>query len=359
MTRNHDSHNLDVLRATAVAFVVMTHLLTFFGIKEFHGLHVSSFGFLGVLMFFVHTSLVLMFSLERQEARYGRHKMARYFLVRRVFRLYPLSIAALSLVIAFSIPAGRFGSHAILHVPTDRLGVAANYLLVQNLADRPSILGPLWSLPYEMQMYLFLPALYLLAVGARSMKALWILWSATVVVALLQGLPLIPDYLMFVPCFIPGIMAYRLARHSRASAPFALFPVLLAVIALVFSYVWQPGDPSVRMGWVACLMLGLALPFFVEVQSARVRRVAAVVCRYSYGVYLTHLLAMYVGFMVLSAYSAPVQWVVFTVLAVAAPVALFHGLERPMIRYGTALANRYFAPPKAAAAPGKPLSPVR
>ena len=59
-----DSANLDFLRAAAVTFVLVFHLALFFQKKRF-GL--DEIGHWGVLIFFVHTSLVLMFSLRRQK----------------------------------------------------------------------------------------------------------------------------------------------------------------------------------------------------------------------------------------------------------------------------------------------------
>ena len=58
-----------------------------------------------VLIFFVHTSLVLMFSLERQTATAAlgwRHYLA--FLLRRCFRLLPLSTVVIAGVVALDLP---------------------------------------------------------------------------------------------------------------------------------------------------------------------------------------------------------------------------------------------------------------
>jgi peptidoglycan/LPS O-acetylase OafA/YrhL len=57
-----NSANLDVLRATAVLMVFCHHLLEY---GYFSERRVSGLGQFGVLIFFVHTSLVLMMSMER------------------------------------------------------------------------------------------------------------------------------------------------------------------------------------------------------------------------------------------------------------------------------------------------------
>jgi len=88
-----DSYNLDLLRATAVLLVLVSHLLYALSLR--HPILESSGwadlipGPLGVWMFFIHTTLVLMMSLERLSA--GASVAARFY-IRRLFRIYPLSI---------------------------------------------------------------------------------------------------------------------------------------------------------------------------------------------------------------------------------------------------------------------------
>src|SRR6476646_7615937 len=80
------SANLDLLHSFAVTLVVGFHLAKFFNFR-FAGLRITDFGLLGVMLFFVHTTLVLMFSLERQSARPGA-PLFLPFIVRRCFRIY-------------------------------------------------------------------------------------------------------------------------------------------------------------------------------------------------------------------------------------------------------------------------------
>src|SRR5262249_13521735 len=82
---NLDSPNLDLVLANAVLMVVVFHVLGFFGIKHACPFNLEAMGHLGVLVFFVHTCLVLMFSLERQLERFGRRRFFLAFMVRRCF----------------------------------------------------------------------------------------------------------------------------------------------------------------------------------------------------------------------------------------------------------------------------------
>src|SRR2546430_3010621 len=101
-----------------------------------------------------------------------------HFLVRRCFRIYPLSILLVLVVFAFKIPAANLGVWSIHYVDLGLAGLFSNLLLVQNLTFTPSIVGQLWSLPVEMQMYLLLPSLFLLARRTTSVRPWLGLWVA-------------------------------------------------------------------------------------------------------------------------------------------------------------------------------------
>jgi peptidoglycan/LPS O-acetylase OafA/YrhL len=70
MNARSESTNLDFFRSCAILFVILFHLLLYFPhTSTLHGhLNLMPIGHFGVLIFFVHTSLVLLFSLERQES---------------------------------------------------------------------------------------------------------------------------------------------------------------------------------------------------------------------------------------------------------------------------------------------------
>ena len=87
-----DSPNLDALRACAVGFVVLSHIPYFVGWEDPGWYRIKALGHLGVAMFFVHTTLVLMMSLERSGHAAGP------FLIRRFFRIFPLSMAVVLLM---------------------------------------------------------------------------------------------------------------------------------------------------------------------------------------------------------------------------------------------------------------------
>jgi peptidoglycan/LPS O-acetylase OafA/YrhL len=99
-------------------------------------------------------------------------------------------------------------------------------------------------------------------------------------------------------------------------------------------------------------LIGVTVPLFAELQLPAVRKAAAWIARYSYGIYLTHLHAQWTAFIVLKDYPAAVRYSVLAVLSIGLPIALYHLIEAPMVKMGGRLADRLPKPAE------KILSPV-
>ena len=143
------SRNLDLLRAVAVLCVLADHVAI--AATPPGNIEWGWVGRAGVLIFFVHTALVLMGSLERSGGT--RVVWLGQFYLRRAFRIYSLAIAAILFVIVLRIPVHT--PHAGMAAPfiaPDRSTLAANLLLIQNLVGKRDIIGVLWTLPIEVQM---------------------------------------------------------------------------------------------------------------------------------------------------------------------------------------------------------------
>jgi peptidoglycan/LPS O-acetylase OafA/YrhL len=331
----HESANLDFLRAVAVLLVFITHL---YGIYTGKGAKWDFFwhiGQLGVLMFFVHSCLVLMWSLERSGLNGWRVFVPFY--VRRAFRLYPLSVVCV--LIAYYFDA-RWSP----------VNLWPNLTLTQNLffTDQPVIpptLTPLWSLPLEVQMYIVLPVLFLM-LRNRSLKLLALLWSSSIPVALLQpGWGERFEIFKYAPCFLGGVVAWRLMRDT-ARLPGWLWP--LAIVAA--SLTWMTAAPSYLPLHIAAfgICLGLAIPLFREIPWSHVRTASRITARYSYSIYLTHFPIMVYVFSdprdprfkvihqlpPLKHLSRTLHFALFFLLSVLAPLALYHLIEKPGIQLG-------------------------
>ncbi len=195
--------------------VLFDHLCRHYQLDRIGRVAVADIGIFGVLLFFVHTSLVLMYSMERSAL--SGLALIKNFYVRRFFRIYPLSVLTVLAAVALHLYAtGRgidFGPRP------GAFELISNLLLIQNLTYSPSVVGPLWTLPLEVQMYLLLPFLFLWR--KRSFLWLLVLW---VVCGLLGHYPqVIPSLawftlLLYIPNFLPGVMAFTLPHRPLIPA---------------------------------------------------------------------------------------------------------------------------------------------
>jgi peptidoglycan/LPS O-acetylase OafA/YrhL len=344
------SANLDFLRSLAVLLVVGFHLAKFFNWR-FISLRVTDFGLLGVMLFFVHTTLVLMFSLARQRSK-SNGPLFLPFMVRRFFRIYPLAILVVTFVYIFRIPSDlQFGSFGLLQQNWRNL--IANLLLIQNVTIQKANPGPLWSLPLEIQMYLVLPSLFVLASRLKSSWGAILFWWSFVALWFSLGfstgmLPLseggirspaeaLLKLTRFVPCFLPGVIAYKHWGRPRVLPGF-LWPLFLLVCCTTF--VLFSGSQPIQAGWFICLGIGLGACLFQELHEGFVSRIARWIARYSYGVYLVHYFAIWFGFVFSRSTNIGLQIAIFAATLVSLPVFLYHTVEAPLIAMGIRISER-------------------
>jgi peptidoglycan/LPS O-acetylase OafA/YrhL len=334
--------NLDGLRAFAVLCVVARHLLTMFGIPARSWFQPQALGTFGVVIFFVHTSLVLMLSLDRQQARRPISEARLYagFLVRRAFRIYPLSMAAVLLIYFVLIPfADTDSPKAGLAVVQDPRALLMNLLLIQDVTRSILMEIPLWSLPAEVQMYLVLPALYFLA-RARGLKvffiAIWPLAVVTAVICKKLNAPLTVG--LYAPCFVAGVICYLLLK-ARRPLPFWMLPVTLTAILGGYMVAYARFGMQAGLGIIATLVLAFAIPSFTPMRANWLRRSTHAVAKYSYGIYLFHSPCIWLAFGKLHFLGPLGSALAFVVMLTTVVVLGYHALEAPMIAAGRRVAR--------------------
>ena len=342
-----DSHKLDFLRTIAVSLVVGAHIFVFFGDPVyFKYFQPGLLGPLGVVLFFVHTSLVLMLSIERQLKKWGTTNWLSIFYLRRAFRIYPLSIVTVLAIYFLAIPAGRLEPYQLLPLQdVDLLTLIANLTLTQNFMHEINILGPLWSLPFEMQMYLLLPFCYLIARKVKSIQSLHALWAIFALVAFIFVPRVfkfndahywqIPPFILYLPCFWAGIIAYRAHSEQKANLNFKYFPFALICLCVLFMLSYD------KMKYIfMALICGTLLPHLKEPSNKLLIKSSQIVAKYSYGVYLFHYISIWLAFSVCKDQPMLLQWVIFTVSLVGICWAAFHFIEKPLIAVGNKFAEK-------------------
>jgi peptidoglycan/LPS O-acetylase OafA/YrhL len=333
---------LDYLRAFSTLVVVGVHYI------GMTGRFPSGMGGLGrvvVLMFFVHTGFVLMLSLERQQAR-SPDRLWRSFMVRRFFRVYPLSTFVITSILAFGIPS-RMTPPNFQFVHLGSGGISSNYLLTMNLSESEPLLSPMWSLPYEFQLYLLLPPVFLLVTRWRGpfpilgpiLGPVLGLWCLTLALALAQ--PFVPhggrlDIAEFLPCFMAGVVCYQLSKAVSPKLPFACWTILVPLFML--SGLLLPVRLNWPAAWIACLLAALTAPFIRQTQNHLLLNTSGYIAKHSYSIYLCHYFCLWLAFRA-NHLVMPFQWLIFLVTLVLLPAGLHRLIEAPMIRLGRRLSS--------------------
>jgi peptidoglycan/LPS O-acetylase OafA/YrhL len=322
------NRNLDFLRAVAVLLVVAGHLLAFFGAPaQVWGMDATCLGRVGVLLFFVHTALVLMQSLER-------NPNPKLFLIRRVFRIYPLAIVVIAATVLFHLPLARLQAHHFMGWHADGMDILANIFLVQDFSGRVSILGPSWSLTYELLMYLLLPFIFLLVRGKN--RALAFFFAAVILSVGVRQLSVVGGYaplfifLYFMPCFMPGVVAYELLKSKQSRWPAWGWPIALLTLCVLYTLMLKT-DYAV---YAFCGLVGLLIPRFAQSTSGLFTSGSHTIAKYSYGLYLCHFAAIYLAFEAGARLPMAARIAVFVTLLAGMPVFLYHTIEAPMITVG-------------------------
>jgi len=331
--------NLDLLRAFAVLCVVGAHWLGLLGLGDallalFLG---NDVGHTGVLLFFVHTSLVLMFSLERM-AHGNWGSITWTFYCRRFFRLYPLSILTVLLVIVFRVPS-FFTNH---FTAPDAATLWSNLTLTQNLFGQRSMLVPMWSLPLEVQMYGLLPFLYfgVRRTGHQGLQfalLCWVCFTALHYSRLhVYFEPL--QHLLYAPCFLGGVAAYACYLRGRGNWWFWGWPALI----LLSCFTAPPREAIAA--YLTCLVLGMLAPRFRECPYAWLNRPASTIAQYSYSLYLLHVPVLHYFYEVQTGMPGPLQALLSLIGLMFGCWLTFHLVERPGIRLGVRLTRNWIKP---------------
>ncbi len=209
-----------------------------------------------------------------------------------------------------------------------------------------SIVNVLWSLPYEVQMYVFLPPIFLWITRTKvSPRMLLVAWGTSLLLAIghmhlpWSGFIAISlhrlSMVRYVPNFLPGVIAFTLRPVPRFKS-WLWLPFIAVLIAI---YGWFP---SIGMGWVLCLILGCVIPSFAEITTSWLRWISNRIATYSYGIYLTHQFSIWFVSDPLHAVDIWIRAVILIVLLVGLPILLYHTIEKPMIEVGVHVANAWY-----------------
>jgi peptidoglycan/LPS O-acetylase OafA/YrhL len=227
---------VDGLRGIAALGVVLLHVVQP-RLKSVwpQGARLTSYGYLGVLVFFVISGFVISHSME---GVWTTPRTAARFLWRRMARLDPpywISIVLVLVVAKASAIALRSGETFVLPAPST---LAANAFYLQYLLGYDSMADIYWTLAFEIQFYLLLTALTALeqrlARHIRPLLAAAIAHGPLLVYSILVATQLLPlargTCFAYWFAFAAGMGAQRFLA-GRGSLPVAIGVVAALLVA--------------------------------------------------------------------------------------------------------------------------------
>ncbi|MEU7891325.1 acyltransferase [Nonomuraea sp. NPDC049152] len=371
---------LDALRGIGAVAVLAEHMLPWVipSLRPYW----FNLGMYGVLVFFLVSGYIIPTSLERRADVGG-------FWVGRLFRLYPLYLTVIALVLATSwwIPIREA-------VPREASSVAAHATMLQDVLGTGAAVDTMWTLAYEMVFYLLVTTLFVAGAHRRSGPIATVFGSAAVVSGLFMAAAPIPpgpwpSWLAFtvffggIACLISGRFV-QAATYVMGAGALALLVLTsrvpwfgLAILAVMFVGTaiqrWERGEGglwpvavtavlvavapawAIQAGWwwvrpgVWITTIALAAATFAGAMVLRRRgtfRFLAWLGMISYSLYLLHhpLLKAFITV------TGDLRWVplpmqvsmaaLFLVLVVGASWLTYRFVEIPMQRFGRHLTTR-------------------
>lgn len=335
---------LDSLRLLAATLVLVQHL--FEGGPQAAWAVGWAPGVAGVALFFLISGYVIPLSV-------GPRLRLAPFLTRRLFRIYPLYLATLAalLVGGMTDVLPRWADMAT----ASPARWAANLLLIQDFVGQPAFLGVSWTLIIELIWY----GLFAVAViawggraGDRLVAAAPLLLLGLALLSMLTGIrvPLGRPTMIYA-----AILGFQFCRWHRGEITgLALgwsLAIFLAVTLLTTGVAFGVyHHPSITLGqamgpWMAAPLLfavvmirGLAWSWLAQGWLPRLGAA-------SYSLYLLHPMAIAFAERWTGALAVPCG----VLLSFGLALVGYHGVERPGIAWGRAVATRFSRPAEAAA----------
>ena len=385
-------------RASSVPSAVISRLLPIEGLRAYlalwvvvcHALWASGYetealtalpklirtGSYSVDLFIIISGFVIMLALDKQRETYVQ------FVVRRLFRLFPVFIALFAVAIPLSQVSLWNLTHASQYVTPDQIeyrthmmeswwaniqwNIPLHLLMLHGavpdvlVKDAPgAFLIPAWSVSLEWQFYLVAPLAYAWAVSAKSYRRLGL--CALCVVLVLAARYVLPtvEYGAAIPFhvkfFFLGAVSYFIyERQTAHQLSDIAFPVTCCLALFLFGLSGQAWSLIPVGLWMAFLGLLLEQPSSFSsrlVTPLLTNPLVLYMGRISYSLYLSHILVIIVIQYALLTWAPDlsqmahlgVLLVCTTAVTIAVSAVLYRYLEVPGMHAGRALARRLAA----------------
>lgn len=298
---------IDGLRFIAIVSVVLFHLAGFLVAKDSH-LYLDSIdysllkkylshGDLGVPLFFVISGFVLGLPFAKWYIKKGKPVNLKSYFIRRLTRIEPPYIVALSGVAFIAILVG-----VQPNLKTALSHYLASLFYIHNFIYPgfhiyPSFIGPAWSLEVEIQFYVLAPLLAFVFLSGsvlirRSLLVLVIFLSLVISQSEIYSFRIVFYYLHF---FLVGFLLADLYMCNTTIIPKTKFDSFIALV--FFIIIWLFGQKDItetyRKFWWELIQLICIFFFYYYVLFHKVFRLLSLpivtnIGGMCYSIYLLH-----------------------------------------------------------------------
>jgi peptidoglycan/LPS O-acetylase OafA/YrhL len=287
---------LDATRGIAAFVVICQH-----GLERFYSFGLPwtvkhfNFGLAGVLAFFLVSGFIIPTSIERYNS------ISRFWM-GRLFRLFPLYLASLIVILVLGY------SRVVILPPAFYLhpvrSVLTNLTMMQGFLGSPSAIGVYWTLAYEMLFYILCSILFVAGILKKSTLWAWIatgvfLFSNLCCALLFHRALSAAKAAFIVTAFIGTLFFRNFSGKVTSRTLYSLTPFVLLAFGvsfwLRFSIYPQASDPNqfTFQSEILAFILGYSL-FCVAfvLRDHEVPKPLIWLGRISYSVYLVHTLVL-------------------------------------------------------------------
>lgn len=363
LTREQKFHRdltADTLRGTAILMVIVLHafVMTIGLLNSTPLIEIVNRLASGVQIFFVVSGYVITESMDRTTTR---GEGGGSFIIRRAAKLFPLYIIFLNLNIIFFVFWNEFSPNPIFYrnsVTAENLswsGYAIHLAMLQGIF--PNLINTYvdgaWSIVCEAYFYILVP-IFLYRLTRTIAGAIWAL-LATLVLAIgfsffakayLSGLGYYSYYAFpaQLPCFLLGVVCYRLREQFRVALPLDVQAATACVVLVLFAG-FARIETAPLGGHIAIAILAALALFSIRITICKsVLGLVQRIGRMSYALFLSHILILKIAYSTVFANgfqgSPGLAFIINLSLALFAAGALSYAIFDPLDRYCVNLTNR-------------------
>jgi len=311
--------NLDGLRAFACIFVVVSHIPTKFSL-------LSSIGSVGVGVFFTLSGFLMGYLYAQRPCD---PLAVKKYAIARFARIVPIYWLVISLCVLISL----------LGAPDFPLQIDSLTSIVRHYGLGGNV-GPFWSIPLEVQYYVFFVFIWFCLSMARKTK-FWLILAAIICASLIvtndqwPNLSL-PNKLHF---FLAGTIAGLCPREfwkAEARGGVLMVVQLVAVATILFPLTLNYGSDQFYDSLAISIAFAVAVYFisFDSLGSAVIfaSKVIRKVGQASFSIYLIHVLVLYAGARLfgLNHEGFHLLWIPLAIAATVLPMLVSHYIEMPL-----------------------------